>query len=418
MRAISIDETRVVNKKDILFLDNLARSTIFKIFKRIRVGHLILTEGDRTYTFGQPRQDAEIVAKISVNHGWAYRQALFRGSVGSGEAYMLEGWSSPDPLNVVRLMVRNQHMREAMDHRWGFLNALISRISKFLSRNNIHGSKANISAHYDLSNEFFQLFLDDHMMYSSAVFNDHQSSLEDASVTKMQSVCDALKLTEQDHLLEIGTGWGGMAIYAAKTSGCRVTTTTISQEQYAYARARVEREGLSDRVTVLCQDYRTLEGQYDKIVSIEMIEAVGHKYYPTYFSNCSSLLKENGLMFIQAITIADQRYDKARKSTDFIQQYIFPGGVLPSIEIIAKNIRAHTNMQMVSLTDITGDYVLTLDNWRQRFQKNIHKVRELGFDPMFERMWEYYLFYCQGGFQERVISTVQLVLAKPLAKNF
>jgi len=274
-------------------------------------------------------------------------------------------------------------------------------------------SRDNISAHYDLGNDFFSLFLDPTMMYSSAIFEDVDRGLDEAAVAKLDEICHQLELSPGDHLLEIGTGWGGMAIHAAKHYGCRVTTTTISQEQYDYACAAVKREGVADRVTLLLQDYRSLEGQYDKLVSIEMIEAVGHEFYREYFQRCSALLKPTGKMVIQAITMADQRYEQARDSVDFIKRYIFPGGCLPSVAVIADHLARDTDMQMVHLRDITQDYAVTLAHWRSRFMDKLEAVKAMGFDDNFIRMWDYYLCYCEGGFRERIISTVQLAFAKP-----
>lgn len=418
MKTVSIDQAKIKNRQDIRLIDRLARATVFKLFREIKVGHLILVESGEQYSFGEDKPSAEIVAKINVSHPSAYRQVLLRGSIGSGESYMVGAWSSPDLINVVRLMVRNQALMQAMNGRWSVFKNILFGFTKYLQRNNINGSQTNISAHYDLSNDFFKLFLDKNMMYSSAVFESDDDTLEQASINKMRQVCRALNLSKDDHLLEIGTGWGGLAIFAAKTTGCRVTTTTISKEQYEYAKAWVKREGLENQITVVCKDYRVLSGKYDKIVSIEMIEAVGHKYYSSFFETCSQMLHEDGLMLIQAITMPDQKYDQARRSVDFIQKYIFPGGALPSIEVITQHVRKNTNMQIVSLADMTRDYALTLASWRHHFLNNLDKVRSLGFDSVFERMWEYYLLYCQGGFQERVIGTAQILMAKPDARDF
>jgi cyclopropane-fatty-acyl-phospholipid synthase len=287
------------------------------------------------------------------------------------------------------------------------------KLSHALKRNTRDGARKNISAHYDLGNDFFRLFLDPTMMYSAALFPTDKTTLEEASIAKLEELCQQLELTSGDHLLEIGTGWGGMAIHAARKYGCRVTTTTISREQYEYACARVREEGLQDRVTVLCEDYRNLRGSFDKLVSIEMIEAVGHDFYSSYFQRCSQLLKPEGKMVIQAITIADQRYAAARDSVDFIQRYIFPGGSLPSVSVIADHLARDTDMQMIHLRDITRDYALTLAHWRERFLQAQSAVRDMGFDQTFMRMWEFYLAYCEGGFRERIIGTVQLAFAKP-----
>jgi cyclopropane-fatty-acyl-phospholipid synthase len=251
------------------------------------------------------------------------------------------------------------------------------------------------------------------MMYSSAIYDTPDATLEDASTAKLDELCRQLELVPEDHLVEIGTGWGGMAIHAAREYGCRVTTTTISREQYEFALKRVEQEGLADRVTVLCEDYRNLTGSYDKLVSIEMIEAVGHQYYAEYFRTCSGLLKDNGKMVIQAITVPDQRYQQARDAVDYIKRYIFPGGCLPSNAVIAQHVAADTDLQIVHLRDITLDYAETLRDWRLRFMDQLDAVRSMDFSEDFIRMWEYYLCYCEGGFRERIIGTVQIAFAKP-----
>jgi cyclopropane-fatty-acyl-phospholipid synthase len=279
--------------------------------------------------------------------------------------------------------------------------------------NSIKGARRNISAHYDLSNDFFQLFLDKTMAYSSGIFTSENDTLEQASLNKFKRICDRLQLTAEDHLLEIGSGWGGLAIYAAKNYGCRVTTITLSQEQYDHARNWIAQEGLSDLITVKIKDYRNMSGRFTRLVSIEMIEAVGAEYYPTYFRTCSELLTEDGLMLIQAITISDQRYEASIKTNDFIKSYIFPGGQLPSNHVISRNIDEVTDMQLIGLEDITASYALTLKAWRENFWQNIDKVRALKFSEEFIRMWHYYLCFCEGAFRERVIHTAQFLAAKP-----
>ena len=322
-------------------------------------------------------------------------------------------WSSPDAMDVMRIFSANLVLLNKFDASQSVFVKLALKIAHRFNRNTYKGSQLNIAAHYDLGNEFFQLFLDPTMMYSSALFSDKSASLEVASETKLDELCQQLELKADDHLLEIGTGWGGMAIHAAKNFGCRVTTTTISQEQYDFASARVREEGLEGQITLLCEDYRNLTGEYDKLVSVEMIEAVGHDFYQNYFRMCSGLLKPNGKMVIQAITMADQRYKEARDSVDFIKRYIFPGGCLPSVAVMAQHIARDTDMQIVHLRDITNDYAETLAHWRQRFLANLEAVRGMGFSEEFVRMWDFYLCYCEGGFRERVISTVQLAFAKP-----
>jgi cyclopropane-fatty-acyl-phospholipid synthase len=416
MSIASIERRSARRESDTGFFDRLAKKGVISALKKIRIGRLVLEDHGEVLEFGQAVEDADLVAHVSVHHSTCYRDVLFGGSIGAGEAYMQGHWSSSNLLDVIRLMVRNLEMLNQMDRDRPILSRLTSFITHRLNTNSHKGSRKNISAHYDLGNTFFELFLDPTMMYSSAIYPSETATLDEAAVYKLDTICRKLRLSPDDHLVEIGTGWGGLAIHAAKNYGCRVTTTTISKEQYEYARAAVKREQLEDKITVLLNDYRDLKGSYDKLVSIEMIEAVGHEYYASYFSKCSALLKPNGLMLIQAITIADQRYFQAKASVDFIQRYIFPGGCLPSNEVIANCTRKYTDMQIVALHDIGIDYGKTLAHWRKRFFEKIDKVRDQGFDDVFCRMWEYYLCYCEGGFVERAISTAQIVFAKPAAK--
>jgi cyclopropane-fatty-acyl-phospholipid synthase len=392
---------------------SLARKLCLRLLAGIRTGSLTLHDGTETFHFGAADDPNQPHAEVHVHDSGLYRRMLSGGSIATGEVYMQGGWSSPDLVQVMRLFSANLATLEELESKQSWLARLGLKLSHLLNRNTPGGSRKNISAHYDLGNDFFGLFLDPCMMYSSALFPSTDTSLEQASVAKLDELCRQLDLTEDDHLLEIGTGWGGMAIHAARNFGCRVTTTTISREQYEYACEQVRQAGLQDRVTVLCEDYRKLTGQYDKLVSIEMIEAVGHQFYSNYFSRCNDLLKPDGKMVIQAITIADQRYNAARDAVDFIQRYIFPGGCLPSVSVIADHLARDTDMQMIHLRDITPDYALTLAHWRERFLAAQAQVKQQGFDDTFIRMWEFYLAYCEGGFRERIISTVQLAFAKP-----
>ncbi len=394
-------------------LQTLARRVCLRLLANIQFGSLVIHDGGEAFHFGTTGDPAQPHAEVHVHDRGLYRMMLSGGSIASGEAYMQGLWTSPNLVAVMRLFSANLPTLEMLEARQSWLVRLGLKLSHALKRNTHSGSRKNISAHYDLGNDFFRLFLDPTMMYSAALFETDRTGLDEASVAKLDELCRQLELGSGDHLLEIGTGWGGLAIHAASNYGCRVTTTTISKEQYEYARARVRAAGLEDRVTVLCEDYRKLEGSFDKLVSVEMIEAVGHDFYSSYFSRCSQLLKPNGKMVIQAITIADQRYEAAHKSVDFIQRYIFPGGSLPSVAVIADHLARDTDMQMVHLRDITRDYALTLAHWRERFLAAQAAVRQLGFDQTFVRMWEFYLAYCEGGFRERIIGTVQLAFAKP-----
>ena len=413
MNEVSIGTLRLPQTRSARVGEKIAREAIFRLLSKLQVGSLTLHEGPCSHHFGSVDKPHEPQAEVHIHSPAVYSQMLTGGSIGSGEAYMKGYWSSPDAMDVMRIFSANLVLLNKFDASQSVFIKLALKIAHRFNRNTYKGSQLNIAAHYDLGNEFFQLFLDPTMMYSSALFSDKSASLEVASETKLDELCQQLELKPGDHLLEIGTGWGGMAIHAAKNFGCRVTTTTISQEQYDFASARVREEGLEGQITLLCEDYRNLTGEYDKLVSVEMIEAVGHDFYQNYFRMCSGLLKPNGKMVIQAITMADQRYKEARDSVDFIKRYIFPGGCLPSVAVMAQHIARDTDMQIVHLRDITNDYAETLAHWRQRFLANLEAVRGMGFSEEFVRMWDFYLCYCEGGFRERVISTVQLAFAKP-----
>lgn len=322
-------------------------------------------------------------------------------------------WRCNDLVALVRLLVRNRDLLDGMETGSAKLGSWVMKALHALRRNTRSGSRRNIAAHYDLGNDLFSLFLDDNLMYSSAVFETPDDSLEQAQTRKLQRICEKLDLQPDDHLVEIGTGWGGMALHAARHFGCRVTTTTISREQHALASQRVAEAGLGDRITVLLEDYRDLQGHYDKLVSIEMIEAIGHQYLETYLETCSRLLKADGLALIQAITIEDHRYQKALGSVDFIKRHIFPGSFIPSVSAIASAAAASSDLRLVNLEDIGPSYALTLNHWRQRFIAKLGHVRSLGYDERFIRMWEFYLCYCEGGFIERSIGDAQLLFARP-----
>ena len=390
-----------------------ARSMILQHLGTMQRGQLIIEESGEKTIYGDQSDNVSLIAELTVINSDTFSALALNGVIGAGESYMDGHWTSPDLVKVIRFFVVNMQTLDAMDGERTWLSRMGMWLLDRVNRNTIARAQKNISAHYDLGNDFFSLFLDQTMMYSSAVFADENISLFDASNAKLETICQQLKLNADDHLVEIGTGWGGMAIYAAQNYGCRVTTTTISEEQFDFATKRVKDLGLSDQVTVLMQDYRKLTGRYDKLVSIEMIEAVGRQYFSEYFSRCADLLKPDGLMLIQAITIADQRYDQATKAVDFIQRYIFPGGCLPSVNIIGHHVASNTDMMIISLSDIGRDYAITLERWREQFLEKLETVRSQGFDERFIRMWEYYLCYCEGGFRERVISTAQIVMAKP-----
>jgi cyclopropane-fatty-acyl-phospholipid synthase len=409
----SLNQSSIAISRHSGIQENLAQALLEKRLRKMPRGILVIEDGSGSKSFGSEAAPTDIRATIVIHEASAYRDIAFGGSIGAAEAYMLGRWSSPDLVNLVRLMSINIDFLNSMDDSKPVFYRWFDKACHWLNRNTAKKSRENISAHYDLSNEFFSLFLDREMMYSSAMFPRTEVDLEEAAVYKLDVICRKLDLQANDHLLEIGSGWGGMAIHAARNYGCRVTTTTISREQYEAACRRVVEAGLEDRITVIFKDYRDLDGSYDKLVSIEMIEAVGHEFYKQYFGACASLLKPGGLMLIQAITVPDQRYRYVRNSVDFIQRYIFPGGSLPGHEIIMSSIRKHTDLQMVGMQEMGEDYARTLQVWRQRFLSRLDDVRALGFDDVFIRMWDYYLCYCQGAFEERVIGTSQFLFAKP-----
>ncbi len=357
--------------------------------------------------------EGEMSAEIRVENPRAYRKLLFGGSLAAAESYIDGWWTCSDLVGLMRILAHNADVLLVMER--GFVRLLKPFLSAWhwLRRNTRTGSRKNIAAHYDLSNDFFALFLDPTMTYSCGIFHSPADTMEQASLAKYDRICRKLQLSPRDHVVEIGTGWGGFAIHAAKQYGCRVTTTTISERQHEYACRRVAEEGLSDRVQLLRRDYRDLDGQYDKLVSIEMIEAVGHGFLDTYFRKCSRLLKDDGMMALQAITIPDHHFDRYRGTVDFIQRFIFPGSALPSHSAIGMSLRRATDFRLFHSEDIGPHYARTLCRWRERFWENIDAVRELGFDERFIRMWHYYLCYCEGGFTERYIGVSQLLLTKP-----
>jgi cyclopropane-fatty-acyl-phospholipid synthase len=396
----------------------LAKSQVLKRLSGLRTGQLTIIDGNQRHDFGHASPEA-IQATITVHDPRFYGEIAFGGSIGAGEAYMLGYWQADSLTNVIRLMVLNQSVMDTLEGGYQYLSKPILKIFHWLNSNSEAGSQKNIASHYDLGNDLFKLFLDPTMMYSSAIFDEEAntetgiSSLQAASERKLQVICDKLQLSATDHVIEIGTGWGGFAIYAAKHYGCQVTTTTISGQQFALAQERIAAEGLQDKIVLLKQDYRHLQGQYDKLVSIEMIEAVGHQYYDTYFKKVSQLLKPNGVALIQAITIADQRYETAIRSVDFIQRYIFPGSNIPSNTAMLASMTRASDLRLVDLQDIGLDYATTLRLWRENFFSNIDAVRQLGYSDTFIRMWDFYLSYCEGGFAECALGDVHLVLAKP-----
>jgi len=398
-------------------LDCLAKRMVIALLKELRIGQLILEDRGEQHTFGRPSKAFSLRACVTVHHGRFYRKALWGGSIGAAEAYMAGDWSSRDLTHVIRLMVLNRHIFEKMDRRWGRFTEPFHQWSHWLNKNTRAGSRANILAHYDLGNDFYRLFLDDTMTYSAGIFETEASTLKEASVAKYDRICLKLDLQPSDHVLEIGTGWGGFALHAAKHYGCQVTTTSISPAQFEWAKKGVDRAGLAHRITLLLKDYRDLDGLYDKLVSIEMIEAVGHQFLDTFFQCCSRHVKPDGMMLLQAITIADGVYESHKRSVDFIKRYIFPGSCIPSLAAMCRAVGRSTDLRVVHLEDLTPHYARTLRAWRQRFFKNSEQVRALGYSDTFVRLWEYYLCYCEGGFKERYLGNVQMLMTKPFCRK-
>ncbi|MGZ4243399.1 MAG: class I SAM-dependent methyltransferase [Solirubrobacteraceae bacterium] len=384
------------------------RAAASVLLRSIRVGSLTVVEDGRRRRFGA----GPPAATIHVHHP-GFWPLLMRGSRGLAEAYAQGLWSSPDLVAVIRLAARNAIVIDRVRAATAPLWKPRQRAREALHRRTRLRSQRDIAAHYDLGNALFERMLDPTMMYSCALFERPGMTLEEASVAKLERVCDRLQLGPRDRVLEIGTGWGGFAVHAAATRGCRVITTTISREQHDYAVERVRRAGLEDRVTVLMRDYRDLRGTFDKLVSIEMIEAVGWQHIGRFFARCSDLLSPHGAMLLQAITIDDRAYEVEKASRSFIREYIFPGGCLPSMEVIARNVARRTDLQAVELEDITASYVETLRRWRHNFLAHRDELDQLGYDERFQRIWTLYLAYCEAGFAERRICDVQLLLAKP-----
>ena len=379
---------------------------------RLRHGRLTVRLGEERFEYGLPTPD-ELTAEVVVHDVALFRRLALGGSVAAGDAYLDHAWSTNDLTAFLRIICRNFDELTALEGGLARFSAFVARGVQRLTRNTRRGSRKNIARHYDLGDDFFELFLDPTLMYSSAVFDREAMSLEDASIAKLDRVCRTLDLRPDDHVVEIGAGWGGFALHAARHFGCRVTTTTISRNQFEVANRRIRDAGLGDRVTLLARDYRDLDhcGPFDKLVSIEMIEAVGHEFLPRYFRACDALLKPGGAMLVQAIVMPEPRYDAYRRSTDFIRKHVFPGGHLPSIGAM-QAATIGTRLQLIGATTFPDSYARTLREWRMRFFDRLDDVRRLGFDERFVRMWEYYLCYCEAAFLERTVNVGQFVWEK------
>jgi len=397
-------------------LDHIARKAVLSLLNKLKQGRITIIEDHQRTPFGQKSNASSLQADVTVHHSQFYSRILFGGSIGAAEAYMERLWSTDDLTVVMRILALNQQAFADMERGLARLTAPFYKFYHFARKNTKGGSRKNILAHYDLGNDFYALFLDETMTYSCGIFERQDSTLREASEAKYDRICRKLNLTTDDRVLEIGTGWGGFAVHAAGNYGVHVTTATISDEQHQFAQNLIKAAGLEDRITLLKKDYRDLSGKFDKLVSIEMIEAVGHHFYATFFQTCSRLLKDDGMMALQAITIGDQIFNRHKRSVDFIKRYIFPGSCIPSITAISNAVAKATDLRLVQLEDITPHYARTLREWRRRFFANIDKVREMGYSDTFIRMWEYYLCYCEGGFAERYIGDVQMLFTKPLCR--
>jgi cyclopropane-fatty-acyl-phospholipid synthase len=393
--------------------DALAQAGVTQVLKRVRAGRIDVVEGAGTRSFG-PR-DADLRATVRINDPAAWRGPL-RGSVGLGESYVEGLWETDDLVALIRIAAAELRELDGLRGLVARPRGALHRLRRLVPENTRDRARRHISAHYDLGNDLFEAFLDERMLYSCAYYPRAEASLEEAQVAKLDRICERLRLGPGNHLLEIGTGWGGMAIHAARRSGCRVTTTTISRAQHELASRRVREAGLEGQVTVLLEDYRDLRGRYDRLVSVEMIEAVGWQYFDEYFRRCDELLTDDGLMLLQAITIDDRIYEVEKAARSFANTHVFPGGCLPSEGLIASCLERVTSMRQVWIDDITAHYPPTLASWRERFFAAWERLRDRGYDERFRRLWDFYLSSSEAGFRERRIGDVQALFAKPGAQ--
>ena len=408
MKTLTLDYSpESVRRKDGWFI-TLIKKKFYANFSNLEHGNIIFIDGDFTLQCGN---SAEPAATVDVHDDRFYTTLAAGGAVGASEAYMQGMWTCDQLTLLVQVLLRNTSVLRGLGN--AAYKKPLYKLLHLMNRDSVDGSKKNISAHYDLGNKLFENFLDPTMTYSSGFFEKPDSTMQQASTAKLDRICQKLALSESDHVVEIGTGWGSFALHAARNYNCKITTTTISEEQYQLACQRVKDAGLQDRIEIVKKDYRLLTGQYDKLVSIEMIEAVGLAYLGNYFEKCASLLKPAGKMLIQAITIADQQYEFSKRNVDFIQRYIFPGGALPSVTALTNTATNKTDLRMTALEDITGHYATTMRKWREKFYLNVEQITQLGYDNRFLRMWEYYLCYCEGGFEEKSIGCVQAEFTKP-----
>ncbi|MCV6637707.1 cyclopropane-fatty-acyl-phospholipid synthase family protein [Candidatus Albibeggiatoa sp. nov. NOAA] len=391
------------------FFANKLRGLFLKKLQALQGGTLVLTEGNQTLHLGQ----GEPKISIAVNNPEVWTRLVLGGRNAAGETYVDGDWDCDDLLGFMRLLLSNRPTYNRVGRGFGLLSTPIRALRKWRRRNTRNGSQRNISSHYDIGNAFYRLWLDDTMMYSCALFERPDMSLHEASLAKLEAICQKLELKASDHVLEIGTGWGGFALYAASHYGCKVTTITISKEQYTLAKQRIEQAQLEHLVKVELKDYRDVQGQYDKLVNIEMVEAVGEAYLNTFVGRCGDLLKPDGVLLIQTIVMAEHLFEDYKGGEDFIQKHIFPGGFLPSTTLLVDTLTKTTDLRLAQLDDMGMDYALTLEHWRKRFMDALDELPALGFDERFVRLWEYYLCYCECGFRERTISAIQMKCVKP-----
>ena len=402
---LNVNEQTAINSS---FIHNFFRKQFVTLFNGVKDGFIKLNDPLNSTSFGDP--DSELKCEITIYDLSSYTRIALAGSNGSAQAYIDGLWSSDKPTTLIRILIRNRDILNSMESGLSSFAQTICKVWHSFNRNSKQGSKKNIAAHYDLGNDFFKLFLDKRMMYSSGLYQNGDN-LESASQRKLKRICTTLKLCENDHVIEIGSGWGGFACFAAKTTGCKVTTITISQEQYNEAVKQVTKQGLEKNIAVKLQDYRDIEGKYDKLVSIEMIEAVGHQYIDVYFDKINSLLKDNGTALIQSIVIDDAQYQRALKEVDYIKRYIFPGSFIPCYDIISKTAEQN-NLAIDEIFDMGLSYAQTLRDWRKLFYQNLDQIKAQNYDARFLRMWEFYLCYCEGGFDEQAISVGQISFSK------
>ena len=398
-----------------VFLSNFFKKNIIKKFEKIKVGSIQFIDGSERYSFGDSNIKKSV--KVEIFSPNFYVLLGSGGLMGVAEAYTLGYWKTNDLVSLIRVIFENKNIMNQMDSGLAIIFKPLNAIIHWFNKNSLSGSKKNILSHYDLSNDFYQLWLDQTMTYSCGIFKDNETTMQEASIEKLDRLCRKLNLNENDSILEIGTGWGSLAIHAAKNYGCQITTTTISDAQYSLAKNKIIKEGLQDKITIIKEDYRNLTGKFDKIISIEMIEAVGHEYVATYFKKVSSLLKNDGLFAMQGITYNDQKFDTYKNSVDFIKKYIFPGSCLISVSQVTDVMKKYTDFSLSHLEDITIHYATTLKKWRINFLNEISSIKKLGFSDEFINMWEFYLVYCEAGFRERNIGDYQFIFSKSGSKN-